>query len=223
MLPLEISAPDQTASFSPTSGAGSFDVTFDLLEDPSNSGFPNATQGFSIGLGHPSSLLSVTGGGAAGVTLGLNGGNGPDFFDVNTYTAGITFGCVYSFTNPGTSTLLFDVAQPIVSASYETIPGAFTGQQNPVVVSLTSNSGLGSPPVEQVVVVNSQSQGLFVAGCDIELAPGGGIDRVHLGPGQGLRAGGPSLPLAVEPQGGLQRGRAARWPRRVGPAPARRR
>ena len=172
-----LSAPDQTASFSPTSGAGSFDVTFELLEDPSNSGFPNATQGFSIGLGHPSSLLSVTGGGAAGVTLGLNGGNGPDFFDVNTYTAGITFGCVYSFTNPGTSTLLFDVAQPLVSASYETIPGAFTGQQNPVVVSLTSNSGLGSPPVEQVVVVNSQSQGLFVAGCDIELAPGGGIDR----------------------------------------------
>lgn len=172
-----LSAPDQTASFSPTSGTGSFDVTFELLEDPSNGGFPNQTQGFSIGLGHPSSLLSVTGGAATGATLGLNSGNGPDFFDINTYVNGITFGCVYSFTNPSTNTLIFDLAQPIVSASYETIPGAFTGQQNPVTVSLTGNTGLGSPPVEQVVVVNSQSQSLFVAGCSIELAPGGGIDR----------------------------------------------
>ena len=172
-----LSAPAQTASFSPTSGTGSFDVAFELLEDPSNSGFPSDTQGFSIGLGHPSSQLSVTGGGATGVVLGLNGGTGPDFFDVNTFAEGITFGCVYSFTNPGTNTLVFDTAQPVVSASYETIPGAFIGQQNPVVISLTGNSGLGSPAVEQVVVVNSQSQSLFVAGCTVELAPGGGIDR----------------------------------------------
>jgi len=61
-----LSAPDQTASFSSTTGVGNFDVGFDLQEDPTNSTFPSATQGFSIGLGHPSSQLTVVGGGAAG-------------------------------------------------------------------------------------------------------------------------------------------------------------
>ena len=172
-----LSAPPQSASFSPASGAGSFDVTFDLVEDAANAGFPNNTQGFSIGLGHPSSQLAVTSGGPAGVVLGLNGGAGPDFFDTNTFAEGVTFGCVYSFTDPGTNTLIFNSAAPIVAASYETIPGAFLGQQNPVVLSLTGNSSLGTPAVEQVVVVNSQSQSMFVAGCTVELSPGGGIDR----------------------------------------------
>lgn len=172
-----LSAPSQAASFSPASGTGSFEVSFDLVEDAANAGFPNSTQGFSIGLGHPSSLLTVTSGGPAGVVLGLNSGTGPDFFDTNIFPEGITFGCVYSFTNPGTNILIFDTAATVVTASYETIPGAFIGQQNPVILSLTGNSALGTPPVEQVVVVNSQSQSMFVAGCTVELAPGGGIDR----------------------------------------------
>ncbi|OUU23356.1 MAG: hypothetical protein CBC13_05755 [Planctomycetia bacterium TMED53] len=172
-----LSAPAQTASFSSATGNGSFDVTFELQEDSGNPGFPNNTQGFSIGLGHPEGQLSVSGGAEAGVVGDLSNGSGPDFFDINTFSNGITFGCVYSFTDPGGNVLVFDVGRAVVTASYDTVPGAFVGQQDPILLSLTENNGLGTPAVEQVVVVNSQSQSMFVAGCTVELSPGGGFDR----------------------------------------------
>jgi len=172
-----LSAPLQEGSFSPASGSGSFSVLMELVEESSNPGFPSDTQGFSVGLGHDSSLLEATGGGPGPALSALNSGSGPDFFDTNIFTDGVTFGCVFSFTNPAINTLSFDTAQAIVEASYQTVPSAFVGQTEPVSTSLQANSNLGSPPVEQVIVVNSQSQNLFVAGCQIVLSPGGGFDR----------------------------------------------
>lgn len=172
-----LSAPLQEGSFSTGSGSGSFTVLMELVEESTNPGFPSDTQGFSIGLGHDSALLEATGGGVGPALSVLNSGTGPDFFDTNLYTDGITFGCVFSFTNPAVNTLAFDTAQAIVEASYQTVPGAFVGETDPVSTSLQANNNLGSPPVEQVIVVNSQSQNLFVAGCSVLLSPGGGFDR----------------------------------------------
>ena len=173
--PFTMICPDQTASFSPDSGAGSFSTTLTLQENPDNPTFPTDTQGFSLGIAHDPALLTATGGAFASVVAGMNGGDGPDFEDINLLSNGITYGVVYSFQ--GETFLEFSAVTDLVSASYDTVPAAFAGETEDVATILDITDTLGLPPVALVVVVDSQAAAIFGQDGTITLTPGGGFQR----------------------------------------------
>ncbi|MGE4614468.1 MAG: hypothetical protein AAEJ46_09040, partial [Planctomycetota bacterium] len=152
-----LTAVDQTVASPPSTGVASVMASITLEEDATNAGYPNDTQGFSFGASHDPSILTVTGGVGAQVIDDLNNGTGADFLDVGLFTDGFTCGCVYSFM--GIQTIQFDSAIELVIASYDTVPGALIGSTSDVNTTLSISNRLGSPPVEIVVVVNSQALG----------------------------------------------------------------
>ncbi len=167
-----LTAVDQTVGFSEATGAASFDASFTLDEDPGNVGYPNDTQGFSFGVEHDPSLLSVTGAAGGPVIDALNGSTGPDFIDVNLFADGFTMGCVYSFL--GTGTIQFATPIDLAIASYDTVAGALAGSSTDVLTTLSISSNLGIPPVQVVVVVNSGALGAVGVDGTITLTPGVG-------------------------------------------------
>lgn len=198
--PFTMICPDQTASFSPDSGTGSFTVTLTLQENPDNTTFPTATQGFSLGLAHDSALLTPTAGGYGSIVTDMNAGDGPDFEDINLLAGGITWGVVYSFQ--GTETLEFATATDLVTASYDTVPGALAGQTEDVETVLDITNTLGTPPVALVVVIDSQAGAIFGQDGTITLTPGGGFQRGDANTDGGFDIGDPITTLGFLFTGG---------------------
>jgi hypothetical protein len=144
--------------------AGAYDVDYDgntgettltvtpsILEDPSNPGFPNDTQGFSMGMEHDPALLTVE-----SVAWNEDIGFSPDFEGINTTPSnGWTIGVVYSFT--GVNTLAFETAIAVLNVEYSTDGSALAGLEDPTTTALSWSNELGSPPVVNVVVVGGQS------------------------------------------------------------------
>ena len=150
-------ADDATVTYSPDTGVGSFAATVSVSEDSTSAGYPNNTQGFSFGIAHDSGLLSV-GTFAAGTALsGLNSGTGPDFLDINTYSDGLTCGCVFSFSSPGTITLQFTSQTALGTIDYDTIPSGLIGNTTGTSTSLSWSNALGAPPVINIMVVGGQA------------------------------------------------------------------
>jgi len=110
--------------------------------------FPNDTQGFSMGFGNDDTLATPT---AVNVTLPF----AADFAETSTFNNGWTLGVVYSFT--GGVVLAFDTDIEVANVDYEGVAGALAGVEGTTSSSLTMNSGLGSPPVSNVVVVDGGS------------------------------------------------------------------
>ncbi len=152
-------AEDRTANYSPDDGNASFSSDISVAEiDNSGLGtpFPNATQGFSMGLAHDSSLLEATGVTFGGPVAALDGGNGPGFAETSIYSDGWTAGVVYSFV--GAETITFSTGgDTVVTADYSSVAGALTGNENGASTTLSWSSGLGSPPVSNVMVVAGNS------------------------------------------------------------------
>ncbi len=139
-------------------GGMSFSVDYSISEtDNSGAGamFPNDTQGFSMGLSHDDTLINTSSVASTGALAGLLGGAGPDFLETNTLTNGFTVGCVYCFT--GCATLAFTSSEPVVSVGYSGVAGALMGVTGATTSSLSWDSGLGMPPVSNVVVVGGAS------------------------------------------------------------------
>jgi hypothetical protein len=164
-----LSAVDQTVAFPPSTGVATVMASFTLEEDATNAGYPNDTQGFSFGVSHDPAVLTVTGGFGAQVIDDLNNGTGADFLDVGLFTDGFTCGCVYSFL--GIQTIQFASAIELAIASYDTVPGALIGSTSDVTTTLSISNRLGSPPVQIVVVVNSQALGATGVAGVITLTP----------------------------------------------------
>ncbi|MDE0959561.1 MAG: hypothetical protein OSB09_02150 [Planctomycetota bacterium] len=151
-------APAVTAAYNPDDGISSFTADLQVSEtDNSALGapYPNATQGFSMGLGHDSALLEATSVTLAGPVAALDGGNGPDFAESSIYIDGITVGCVYSFV--GAETISYTSASTVVQAAYSTVAGALTGDTDGATTTLNWTGGLGSPNVTNVMVVGGAS------------------------------------------------------------------
>ncbi len=144
-------ASTQTESFDGNTGVGSFNVGIDLSEvDNSAAGapFPNDTQGFSMGLASDSSLIGPT---AVTVTLPFS----PEFDASTLFPDGWTIGVVYSFT--GQIVLPFPSPLEVLIVDYETNAGTLAGTTDATATSLNWVNTLGSPPVENVVVVDGSS------------------------------------------------------------------
>lgn len=164
-----LTAVDQTVTFPEATGASSFTASVTLEEDPDAPGYPNDTQGFSFGVSHDPSILTVTDGAGGAVITDFMGGIGPDYFDANLLADGITFGCVYCFVCTGT--IQFATATELATIEYDTVPGALAGSTADVTTSLSITDSLGIPPVELVVVVGSGSVGVLGVDGTITLTP----------------------------------------------------
>ena len=172
-----MTAVDQSVDYPESTGDTSLTVPVTLSEDPGNTGFPNETQAFSFGLVHDPAVLSGQGVNPASILNGLNGNTGPDFFDVNSFTDGMTVGCVYTFV--GSDVLTFASATELVTVDYQTVPAGLAGAVTPTQTQLQFSSTLGTPPVELVVVVNASSQGVAGESGTVTLNPVSGTGFVR--------------------------------------------
>ena len=168
---------DQSVDYPESTGAASFAAAITFEEDSANPGFPNGTQAFSLGVVHNPGLLSADGATAGDLLLALNSNSGPDFFDVNSFSDGMTIGCVYTFV--GTDVLSFATPTEVLTLNYNTVEAALIGASESTTTQLQFSEALGSPPVELVVVVGSGSQGVQGQNGTITLNPvvGGGFIR----------------------------------------------
>ncbi|MGE4618459.1 MAG: dockerin type I repeat-containing protein [Planctomycetota bacterium] len=149
-------ASDETANYSVDTGVGSFSASVSISEDASAAGYPNETQGFSFGLSHTASLLSVVTFNEGSVLTGLNANTGADFIDINNFADGITVGCVYSFQN--TAVITFAAPTAIGTISYDTVPSGLIGNATGTSTGLNWSNSLGAPPVVNILVVDGQAQ-----------------------------------------------------------------
>ena len=150
-------AQDASGTYSPDTGTGSFTGTVSASEDSAAPGYPNETQGFSFGLSHDATLLSANGFNTGAALNGLNSGSGPDFLDVNTYSDGVTVGCVYSFSSPGTVVLQLTSETVLGTIDYDTVPSGLIGNTAGTTTSLSWSNALGVPPVINIMVVGGQA------------------------------------------------------------------
>ena len=135
-------APNPTATFDQASGTGAFTTQFSIAEQATSAGFPNETQGFSMGVAHDPSILAIAGGPTHVLPFS------PDFTGPTVLANGWTIGVVYSFTS--LNVMIFDVAKPVISVDY-TISGLAGSAA--LTTPLTFSNTLGVVPVDNVVVV----------------------------------------------------------------------
>ncbi|MBA4683882.1 MAG: hypothetical protein H2076_02630 [Planctomycetes bacterium] len=148
--PFAYGAGDYDVDYDGNSGEVSFTASPSITENPDNPGFPSSTQGFSMGLQHDDSLLTID-----SVDWNSDLGFDPDFAGVNLLANGWTIGVVYSFT--GANTLAFETETAVLSAGYSSVASALAGLLDPTDTALTWTDSLGSPPVANVVVVGGGS------------------------------------------------------------------
>ncbi len=147
-------APTPSVNYNPDTG-GDASFTIGVSVDQDANGAPDAlTQGFSMGLGHDSSIMEVTGVTTDGLTAAL--GQAPAFATVGLDdTNGWTIGVVYSLVG-GLDIILQDAV--VMEVGYATVsPSPLAGDLVGVTTPLTFSDGLGIPPVANVVVVNGAS------------------------------------------------------------------
>ncbi|MCP3693498.1 MAG: hypothetical protein GY917_14960 [Planctomycetaceae bacterium] len=130
----------------------------------------------------------------------MNSGTGPDFEDINLVPGGITYGVVYSFQ--GDVLIQFDVAQELVTASYDTVPAGLVGQTEDVTTTLDITDTLGEPAVALVVVIDSQAGAIFGQDGTITLTPAGGFQRGDANTDGGFDIGDPITTLGFLFTGG---------------------
>lgn len=155
--PFLFTAESKTVEYCPICGGTDFfTVNLYIAEDPSNDGYPNDTQGFSLGIRYDAVQLNLAGAVISPFVIGQLG-QSPDFLAINMTPAGgpgLTVGTVFSFFN--TAFARFILAQPAVVATFElsgVLAGDFVGTSTP----LTWSGSLGDPPVQNLVVVNGQA------------------------------------------------------------------
>jgi len=132
-----------------TAAGAAFTTDVVSQELSSNPGFPTNTSGFSIGLGHDSTLLEGTGVVTTGPVSDLDAGDGPSFFDSANYPNGVTVGCVFSFSFAETIQMVSETA--LVTISYQTLPGALAGATGTVTSTLQFVENLGIPAVQNII------------------------------------------------------------------------
>jgi hypothetical protein len=111
---------------------------------------PDVTQGFSMGCSNNAAIISPT---STATTLPF----APDFAEDGIFPNGWTIGVVYSFV--GANTLTFPAPDEVITVTYEGVAGALSGVEGATATQLIWDSGLGSPPVANVVVVGGGSIG----------------------------------------------------------------
>lgn len=167
-------APDVDGAYDIGTGAGSVCVPLSIedLLPPADD-----TEGFSMGLSHaPAGLLEVASVAATGLLATMNGGAGPDFLGVSTYSDGWTVGVLYAFDD--SAQLTFPSAETVIRVCYSPT-SALVGDADGESVQLIWSDMLGSPPVfNEVLVAGSVFQPTLVNG-SVALQPFSGAPFIR--------------------------------------------
>lgn len=155
--PFTFTAGSASVDYSPDDGAGSFQVQMSIVESPDSPGFPNDTQGFSMGIASDPTLLTPIDIQPYGVIADIGGGDGPGFFGPSVLPGALTCGVVYDLF--GGVLIPMDSDTEVVQCSYETNAGTLTGNEDGATTSLDWSDAEGSPAVANVVVVDGGSFG----------------------------------------------------------------
>jgi len=140
--------PPQTSPFAyriPQIVADSNSSASTEIQIEQTSGTPIPCGGFSMGIGFDPILLTALSVNAGPELEALDGGNGPDFFEVSILTEGVTIACLFDFTLQ--SSLIFSPVVTVAQVEYEVLP-AFPPSTGEIVSFVGS---LGAPPVANVV------------------------------------------------------------------------
>lgn len=153
--PFTYLAEDQTVAFDPEDGFATVAQQLRIVENPSHSGFPSDTQGFSMGLAHDPAVLTPSVPGAVGELADLNSGDGPSFFGPNLDPAlgdGVTLGVIYQYF--GGEFIEFDSAKEVVEIEYDVNSDLLIDNPFGLDTTLRWDDSLGNPPVRNHVVVD---------------------------------------------------------------------
>ena len=123
-------------------------------------------QGYSFAVGHDASLMQIN---SISTVITSDTGLAPDFVQDDIYTDGVTSGVVFSF--PGLWTLAFDNSLSLASIEYQLASGALTGASGSTSTSISFVGTLGSPVVENVVVVDGASISSSQVNANADLVP----------------------------------------------------
>ncbi|HIG06227.1 MAG TPA: hypothetical protein EYQ08_10960 [Planctomycetes bacterium] len=176
-MAFEVICVDQAATFSSSTGVGSFTGTVQIDQDVEPGDTAAETQGFSLGVAHDAAVLEATAVDYGASLASLEGGTGPEFFNVGIISGGITVGCIYDFQ--GGAFIGFDTPTEAVLVQYDTVPGALVGTPPGASISttLTPTSGLGPTGVTMVMVVDGQSIDMTGQAGSVLLTAIGGFNR----------------------------------------------
>ncbi len=144
-------AEDRSFGYDPVTGLGTLSEKFFIQEEMGSLGLPNSLEGFSMAIGHDSTLFDV-GVVNPGVDLiALNGGSGPDFFASVVSPGVLALGCVFAFI--GDDFLQAETAAEVVDLTYVTVASTFAGNFTGGSTSLVWADGIGVPPTTNVVSI----------------------------------------------------------------------
>ena len=109
-----------------------------------------AASGFSAAVAHNSVQLQADSVVAGSGLSGLNSGAGPDFFEANLLSGGVTVGCIFSFGNGAGSDQITFAGEEVAVVNYA-LTGFNAGSSATVTTDLTVTDGLGNPAVDNLV------------------------------------------------------------------------
>lgn len=158
---------DETTISYDSFGDGTGSMSFYFREDPT-SGFPHNVQGWALSVGHDPAWVEALGVEQGEYIASLNGGAGPDFWQVEPMAEGFTIGTVYGFL--GGTVCTYEVQKEIAIVEYKTIASALVGDSDGATVDLEF-AALGTPPVTTVVVISSVNMPVICALNPLQLVP----------------------------------------------------
>ncbi|HIA27291.1 MAG TPA: hypothetical protein EYN79_04100 [Planctomycetes bacterium] len=165
--PFTFSAADSSVDYSPDDGAASFSVLLSIVEGAENPGFPNDTQGFSMGIACDPNLLTPVDILPYGVVAEIDGGDGPGFFGPSVLPDALTCGVVYDLF--GEVLIPMATETEVIECFYDTNAGTLTGNEDGASTTLGWSDDEGSPPVANVVVVGGSSFGTIWVDGNVDL------------------------------------------------------
>ncbi|HIA27932.1 MAG TPA: hypothetical protein EYN79_07415 [Planctomycetes bacterium] len=165
-------APNSNAGYDPLDGIALFSVNLSIEEDPVSPGFPNATQGFSVSVTCDPGLVTPMDIVPTGAVAALN----PYFVGTVIHVDGWSAGVIYSLQIP--VFLAFVGETPAMAISGTSAAGVLTGNDVGATSALTFEAN-GSPPIYNVVTVNSTSQAVITFDGSLTFSPQTVIDYIR--------------------------------------------
>lgn len=162
-----------------STGEGSGSTSISIVELPTSLGFPNPVWGWSLSIGHDPSLIEPYDVVQGVDVVGINNGNGPDYWAIGLEPDGFFIGVIYSLNSVANG--YYETPAEIAVAHYQTVAATLIGDldgENSTLFALE----VGNPPVGNIVVVDiptapTQSSYPDIPPAIVTLAPDLGLVR----------------------------------------------
>jgi len=145
---------DSTVFYNPASGIGSFTQAFTVLEG-NNGAQPIPLTGVSIAVTYDPNLMTPTTMVAGADLAAMRGGAGPSFFTAMDNGQTVTVGVIFDFMLQ--ENLVADVEREMLLIDMDLMAPSFSGNMAGATTVLTWENPLGTPPVDNLVVIDGST------------------------------------------------------------------